>query len=392
MFDFRSCGSEQQYQVDADPAGSDVVQPVRLDSRAFEGGSWCIPGISADIPLTLDSGDVSASQSGATFALQAHALGVRLPEGEFTTLHNTLQRQLDDYVRKHCSAADPTRLNLQLQLEDNEIAFVVSATHNVRTLALKPVIESLNDFADGLGWFVYFAISVAGGSRYPIYQPSDYGCLTEMLWFDPSLTDSEYAEFIRSEYRLSEEEAAMTDDEVIASHGNYRPSDLKDAFDGQLWMANVYRSPNEAANDPSLTRPKALSRASVRRLLKQDMPQDQRELIEAALHLQKIVQRKKDVFDGALVPSDLDEDEPDFAGNPYGGACILVWDDADFVHDLIQHYEEMEMNSGEGTEVHLVFKANADCDQQVKKLVKSFKDFVSWHAALAKVLNHFPES
>lgn len=140
------------------------------------------------------------------------------------------------------------------------------------------------------------------------------------------------------------------------------------------------------------SKPKPLSSRTAKRMLKSAMPERLRELLAATLDLQKETQRKgsnmrlAEAYGGDSAP--MGYGPP----NPIGASCILVWDSPVLTHELLQHFEESEMNGGEETDVHMVFKADAGDAMQVRQLVKSFQDFVARYAAISKVLKFFPKA
>lgn len=320
---------------------------------------------------------------GAAFSLEAHASGVALPTGKFTDLKSTLKKQLDGYIKKVCEAGDPMALGVTIELTDEQLNLFVCSSNFIKTLALRPVIEDLNNLKEGLGWFVYDTLDKAlGQDRFPAYKPSFMGCLAEMMWFDPSMTDAEYAQALRDDY--GSEAEGGSDAEVIAEFGfgNGGPSRLLSEYGGHAWMLGAH----------GRSKPKPLSLRTAKRMLKSAMPERLRELLAATLDLQKESQRE----DSNMRLAEAYEGDSVAMGygppNPIGSSCILVWDSPELTHELLQHFEESEMNGGEETDVHMVFKADASDAIQVRQLVKSFQDFVARYAAISKVLQFFPKA
>lgn len=323
--------------------------------------------------------------NGAGFALEAHAAGVRLPAGDFTTVKDTLLRQLTAYVSKTCDPDEPVRLGFHLDIEEQAIELVLHTKHSIGVMVLRPVIERLNDFAPGLGWFVYGVIDRAGG-KYPIYDDSTILSFCEMLWFDPDQSDSEYAEYLLE--MNGEVRSDRTDDEVIEEFtAGFRPSDLHKIYAGQEWILGTHRHRN-GKREKIRKRPRAMTLREVQQTLQQEMPEDLRQVVTDALALRKQIQRKNQkVHDASHEP----EGEDGNHGTPFGASCIAVWEWSAFSLELINHFEEYEMNSGESDTLHMRFKADPNDQLSVKELVKSFKDVVAWHSAVGRVLKHFPK-
>lgn len=323
--------------------------------------------------------------NGAGFALEAHASGVRLPAGDFTTVKETLLRQLTAYVSKTCDPDEPVRLGFHLDIEEEAIELILHAKDQLEVMVLKPVIERLNEFAAGLGWFVYDAISRAGG-KYPIYDDSAIRYFCELMWFDPDQSDTEYADSQLE--MMGEERNGRTDDEIIEEFtAGYRPSHLLETYAGHEWMLGTHRFIN-GKREQSRKRPRAMTLREVQQLLQQEMPEDLRQVVTDVLALRRQIQRKSQtVHDARHEP----EGEDGYHGTPYGASCIAVWNWSMFSSELIAHFEECEMNGGESDTVHMRFKADPNDQLSVKELVKSFKDVVAWHSAVGRVLKHFPK-
>ncbi len=385
MFDYRESGREQPGSLDCGPTGPIVVQPVRLSTEPFAAGAWVLPSISADIPIEMTWGKSATAFIGAGIALEAHAEGVRLPAGDFTTVKDTLLRQLTAYVSKKCNSDEPVQLALHLDIEEDEVELVLYAQNSLEVVVLKPLIERLDEFAAGLGWFVYDVIRAAGG-KYPIYDDSAIAYFCELLWFDPSLTDTEYAE---SELEINgEKRNGRTDAEIIeALTAGYRPSHLREIYDGHEWMLGVHHFRN-GKNEQIREKPRALTLREVQHVLKKDVPDDLRQVLTDVLSLRRQIKRKSQRVHSARHQSDEDGD---YNVTPYGASSIAVWNWSIFHSEIIGHFEECEMNGGESDTVHMRFKADPNDQQSVNELVRSFKDVVAWHSAVGRVLKHFPK-
>lgn len=323
--------------------------------------------------------------NGAVVALEAHAAGVRLPAGEFTTVKDTLRQQLTAYVREHCDPEEPVRLNFYLGVEEEQISLALCAASELEVMVLQPVIDRLNDCASGLGWFVYDVITKAG-RKYPIYDDAMLRSLCEMLWFDPDMSDTEYADHLLE--MEGEHRNGRDDHEVIEQlSAGYRPSDFQEIYGEHQWMLGTRRFKNGELIEVH-KRPRSLKLREVALLLKQDMPDDLRQVVVDALALRKQIVRKRQwVHRASHVP---DGGEDGYYGTPFGASCIAVWNWSDFASELIAHYEENEMNGGESDTVHMHFKAWPEDDESVQDLVRAFKDVVAWHSAVGRLLKHFP--
>ena len=345
-------------------------------------GAWVLPSISADVPLELTRGASATAFNGSVFALEAHAAGVRLPAGDFTTVKETLRQQLTAYVSKHCDPQEPVKLDFLLDVEEDKIKLILHAQDSLKVVELRGLIERLEAFAKGLGWFVYDAISKAG-DKYPIYDDSALRYFCELLWFDPSLSDTEYAE---EQLEMNgEERNGRTDNEVIEEFtAGYRPSHLQETYIGNEWMlgSHIFRDGQRV----QVKKPRPMTLRAVNRLLQLDMPANLRQVVIDALALREQVMRKSQmVHSSKHGPEGSDE----YQGMPYGASCIAVWKWTMFASELIGHFEEYEMNGGESDTVHMHFTADPSDAESVKKLVRAFKDVVAWHSAVGRLLKHF---
>lgn len=308
---------------------------------------------------------------------------MRLPAGDFTTVKETLRQQLTAYVSKHCDPQEPVKLDFLLDVEEDKIELILHAQDSLEVVELRGLIERLEAFAKGLGWFVYDVISKAGGT-YPIYDDAALLYFCELLWFDPALSDTEYAE---EQLEMNgEERNGRTDDEVINDlTAGYRPSHLLQGYGGHEWMLGIHTF-KDGERVLAHKKPRVMPLRQVNQLLQLEMPADLRQVVIDALALRKQVMRKGQTVHSS---SHSPEGSDDYRGAPYGASCIAVWNWTMFAAELIGHFEECEMNGGESDTVHMHFTADPSDAQSVKKLVRAFKDVVAWHSAVGRVLKHF---
>lgn len=307
---------------------------------------------------------------------------MRLPAGDFTTVKETLTQQLTAYVSKHCDPQEPVKLDFLLDVEEDKIELILHAQDSLEVVELRGLIERLEAFAQGLGWFVYDVISKAGG-KYPIYDDSALRYFCELLWFDPDLSDTEYADYQLEQN--GEERNGRSDDEIIDKYTvGYRPSHLLETYSGHEWMLGTHIF-KDGQRVQVRKKPRPMTLRAVNQLLQLEMPADLRQVVIDALALRKQVMRK-----GQMVHASNHVPEgSECYGTPYGASCIAVWNWTMFACELIEHFEECEMNSGESDTVHMHFTADPSDAQSVKKLVRAFKDVVAWHSAVGRLFKHF---
>lgn len=308
---------------------------------------------------------------------------MRLPAGDFTTVKETLRQQLTAYVSKHCDPQEPVKLDFLLDVEEDKIELILHAQDSLEVVELRGLIERLEAFAKGLGWFVYDVISKAGG-KYPIYDDSALRYFCELIWFDPDLSDTEYAD--EQLDMNGEERNGRTDDEIIDEYtAGYRPSHLLETYTGHEWMLGTHII-RDGKSVQVRKKPRSMSLRQINQLLQMEMPEDLRQVVIDALALRKQIMRKGQMVHASRhAPEGSDE----YQGTPYGASCIAVWNWTMFAAELIGHFEECEMNGGESDTVHMHFTADPSDAESVKKLVRAFKDVVAWHCAVGRLFKHF---
>ena len=286
-------------------------------------------------------------------------------------------------MSKHCDPQEPVKLDFLLDVEEDKIKLVLHAQDSLEVVELRGLIERLEAFAKGLGWFVYDVVSKAGG-KYPVYDDSALRFFCELLWFDPDLSDTEYAE---EQLEMNGEgRNDRTDDEIINElTAGYRPSHLREAYGEHDWMLGTHIF-KDGKCVQAHKKPRPMTLRAVKQLLHLEMPADLREVVIDALALRKQVMRKSQTVHSSR---HCPEGSDDYQGAPYGASCIAVWNWTMFAAELIGHFEEYEMSCGESDPVHMHFTADPSDDESVKKLVRAFKDVVAWHSAVGRVFKHF---
>lgn len=382
MFTDRSSGCEQSNGFHAHSASGSGVQSFRLGASPLLGGSWCIPGISAGVPSVLKIGETLAPQHMAAFALKADAMGVPLPKGKFASPKHSIEKQWRNFIAATCGSSDPLKLSIDCEVTEASLTVTVSVESYIATIRLKPVIEQLNLAQPGLGWFVYDA--VAAITRYPIVRVRDIGDMAQMIWYNGTDTDKALADELRAmDFDPDEPDSGdLSIDELKNRHAFAWPSDLAETVDGHAWMLGYY---SRGHRRTKLTRP--TSARNVRRfLLRSEAPSELKSIVAHALALSTEMSRKDGALYDACRPSEGYEED----AHPIGGACLLVWDDPAAAFEVLEHYEQYELECGNATDVHHTFSADPANDVEIARLVQSIKEFVHRHAAVTRVLQHFP--
>jgi PRTRC genetic system protein F len=269
---------------------------------------------------------------------------------------------------------------------EEKIEVQVSNVSHLEILKLKPVIEGLNQQKAGLGWFVYDVIARADSHRYPIYSPGYMASMAEQVWFQGENTDDDVAEQYRG---YDAEDATKTVAELKEMYSHPWPSDLIDAVEGHAWML-CWGYARKTETSAKTKRPKPCSFRAAKQFAKDpSASKEAKAVVQDALDLIKEIDRKDSRLPnatGAPFEEGYDEYQPII-----GASCFLVWNEGEVFLDAAEHFEEDNMNSGEGTEVVYQITADPNVKDQVTELIKTTQDIVIRHAAISRLLRHFPK-
>lgn len=322
----------------------------------------------------------------AKFALSSHAAGVALTMAKFTDPKTSLVKQWERYFRQECGNGDLLGLDITCVVDDEKVQVVVEAASYLKTFRLKPVIEHLNGAMAGLGWFVYDAVSKIASHRYPMYHIRDLGSFCEMLWHNGHTKDADLA----AELKLMDGLSSNTNMKKMRELYQFPwPSDIDADVDGHKWMLDgSQRSPKTASHKEAQAFVKANAAAP-----------DLVAVVKSSLALLEHVQDAENSLANApqeeLFEGDGDGDGEycgdDYQPNRIGGSCVVVWDKATLMYEAMNHYEELELNGGEATTTHFVFRADASSDAHLETTVKRLQSLVRHHALAGRLLQHFPK-
>lgn len=382
----------EQGQASACPTPNSFQLP-RVNMVATNGGAWCLPALHKDIAFELPtSSSHGEHRLMAEFGLQAHASAMPLPSGTFTTITETLRKQLQNYTSKHLSKLAPVKITLTLKvINDHRLAVVVGVQGGVEILRMRSLVESLNAAQDGLGWWVHQVASSAGKDGYPLnYTPRSIDSLREYTgpWGN---TDEDFLDNIAAEGAESYASVEEAREELAGAF----PSDLDKAVDGHTWML--------ARFDPKTKRrpkgPRLASTAVVKEFLKNHkQPAKLRAAVADFLALQvELDSTEQSSFKDALSSTDdrcapfcdCQEERP----TPIGSACIMVWHQHDVLCEIISEFEQREMECGLETLDQLILPLDMhnynDPVDAYNVAIRFIKDLVTRHSAISKAFNHF---
>lgn len=380
MFYDRQSGCERLQEVDVATRAGQRLQPIRL--TPIQGGAWCLPAFHADIPVAIRAAEIGVAEKAyAGFALQAHADGVCLPGGRFTTISEAIKKQwhgwIQDSLKDHVS---PLNMCMLIHGTDETITVTISVPGNLEILKMKPLVEALNDAHPGLGWWAAELAHNAKRDNYPIYTLegiADFFCSDNSTDF----TDKDFAE------ALNEREGEKKSfEERRASHDGHWPSDLIEAADGHSWLFRQRRYVEKTKKSIAIgKKPRIATNDDAKAFLsRKDLDHSLIAPVQAFLALNEELSRK----DSNLVGCSNGE-ESDYEPEKLGASCLLVWNDSDLPFEVIGHYEKYLQDTGEYSEVDIAFSADALSEQDLAKLTQSIKDFVARHCAISKAFSFF---
>lgn len=332
-------------------------------------------------------GDKVTEQILANLALEAHAHGVALPGGKFTTIQKTLQAQWNTSIAAACGSHLPLSIHMGFSVSQTALKVQISPTGNLAVLRMKPVVDALNKARKGLGWWVFEAASAATQDRYPIYRVQDAADFLEYNHYAGAHFNDE--SFIEEYNQSSGGEEDLTREQMEQELNFFWPSDLIKAVDGHTWMlARMEHDPATHKRSPLGKKPYIATLNEVQKFLKGRAPKELKTIVADFLALLHELARPDSLMKDTAAPHHEDDDY-EYGAECIGASCALVWNDEDMVLDLIQHHEVEMQEHGEYEEIHIEFKADPSNQVSVSRLVQSIKDFVTRHAAIGKALSHF---
>lgn len=331
-------------------------------------------------------GDKVTEQILANLALEAHAHGVALPGGKFTTTKNTLQAQWKTYIAAACGPQLPVSMDLAFSVSPAAIKVQLSPGMNIAVLRMKPIVEGLNKALKGLGWWVFEAASAATQDRYPIYRVQDAADFLEYSCFaGADFSDESFIE----EYNQSCGED-LTREQMDEEGNFFWPSDLIKAVDGHTWLlGRVERDPHTHNLTTLGKKPYIATIDEVHKFLKGRAPKELKIIVADFLALLHDLTRPDSLMKDAAAPIHDDDADYEYSSECIGASCALVWDNEDMPLNLLRHHEVEMQEHGEYEEIHIEFKADPANQVSVSRLVQSIKDFVTRHAAIGKAFSHF---
>jgi len=349
-------------------------------ARAASPGCFYIPAIDASVPARF-SKEFQRSQTLARFAAAAAAVGVPLPTGDFFNIEQVVQQQWAQFIEKQFSAEafQGVRADPVFQITDDALAVVITSNSSLSIYRLKPVVESLESQALGLGWFVHSVIQAAGYHAHAMY---DMGMVTYMLdafhWNMDECTDEAYARSVMIDMGQDPPEGPIPKETIDALREQYSywPSDILAEVDGHEHLVG-YCAPS--ARPPTMTSRKA------KQWLRENGGNAFAPMVRIAIDLDAAHKRDKErafTWDGS-------EDDSD----TLGALCFVAWDNPHLLLEAVEHHEQNQYNGGQAVEAFArctLDLAKNGTEPDLRQLARSTVDYFNRWALLGKLLSHFP--
>lgn len=318
----------------------------------------------------------------ATLALEAHAHGVSLPAGKFTTTSKTVNAQWKKYIAAACGKNSPLNMHMSFEVSPTDIKVCISPSGTVNRLRMRPTIEALNKAHKGLGWWVYDTASQSDQHRYPIYRLQD---IADFLQYATPSDDFSDEGVLREHNECNGEDLTM--EEFQEEYQAFWPSKLIEAVDGHTWLLGATRFDCDTGMCVAIgEKPYIASFKEAQAFVKGRAPKALRTIVQDFIALHEELNRPESLMKLAEGPQGDYEDEN---YEPIGASCALVWDSHEMPWELIQHHETELQNHGEYTDEHIVFQSDAFNQVGISRLIQSIKDFVTRHSTISKAFSHF---
>ena len=348
-------------------------------ARAASQGCFYIPAIDASVPARF-SQELQRSQTLARFAAAAAAIGVPLPSGSFLNIEQVVHDQWIQFIEKRFPAeafrglrADPV-----IQVTDDCLTVVITSSSMLKVYQLKPVVESLESLAPGLGWFVQSIIQRAGYHAHEMY---DMSMATYMLdayhWNMDEYTDEAYARMLLMDMGQDPPDGPVPKETIdrLRDEYSYWPSDILTEVGGHEHLMGSC-----AANG----RPPTMTARKVKQWARDNGANALLSVVETALELESAYKRDKDrafIWDGS-------EDETE----TLGALCFVAWDSPQLLLEAVEHHEQNQYNGGQAVEAfaRCTLDAKNGTEADLRRLASSTVDYFNRWALLGKLLSYFP--
>lgn len=374
MLDFTHSGTEER-QGNAFAAIPERSRLLGLNSTVPQMGYWALPRIDPEVPkcVTIVRDDERLM---AEFALVAHEQGLKLPEGEFAGVTDSLEAQLSSAFKSQPPGPGILGLDVDWAFKDRSVFLTVSSQSSLRMFSIGSTVKRLESMQAGLGYGLLSLIGVGHAIGLALYDPSRiWENATHWLYCNET-TDREVFEHIGGE-----ESEGKTFEEWLE-----QAPMLPSLTSKCLWGSE---SPY----------PMSLTPEQIRQWVENAVGDCvDLKVLRDAIAYESATQDCIDALQRCRsVKLDWDDEQPGhgyFVGTELiGGSALLVWNDPDFecAFEVIEHYERYVMECDESSHYSLVLQADIDNKPEMAAFIHATQAFGRAAQALNVVIGHFQE-
>lgn len=344
-------------------------------------GSFVLPQVDAAVPHVLSKGGERSTVL-ARFSRAAAAVGVPLPEGSFSTIEQVVQAQWAQYAATKYPEIDVPGV-LAVVAHDDRLSVIARPVQTLDIFDAKPLVESLELAAPGLGWFVYSCLTQAHAHGVTVYD-LEMACshFLHMHGDLESFTDEAYVEHLRDYEGIGIENATPEVIERLKEDFSHFPSDLLKDVDGHAHLLGWSRK-----------RPKHMTRREASMWLSENEYGEHAATVRAALELDKAWARDREcAFNlSSLYDPEGYEEYP----QSVGAVCWMTWGRPSWglLSEAIEHYETDAYNAGCAVECFGVASlAHPDdtSDGKLRKFALQTAQYLERMQLLSQLLAFFP--
>lgn len=346
-------------------------------------GGFYIPMIDEAVPARFCK-DLQRSQALARFAKAAECAGVPLPTGSFLNIEEVVAAQWTQFLATNYPPGifDGLAGAPALGVSDERLEIVINSESRLNAFRLKPVVETLEDEARGLGWFLESVLSSAGCHGHQIYDMSMAAYMCEVFHYDlDEFSDRGYARslMIQNSDEAAPKLADITQEMIdeLREQYSFWPNELIADAGGHAHLLRQF-------NTPGQKKPRVMSARQAAKWLKGHPDHKLAGAVEAAIQLHKALEKdplREFVWNGS-------DDETE----TLGAMCFLCWDDPQLLFEAVSHYEQNQYNGGEVVEAfarRVTVLAEAT-DEDLQDIAVTTVEYFNRWALLGKLLSHFP--
>lgn len=375
MFNPPPAGGELSSKLESPASAEFGVQQVGLSQAPFL-GVWCLPSLSPLVPLRVQDGASKANSSLAKFILAANSAGVPVVGENFTDLQVTITQQWSTYLRANGDSDNVLPMQLSIEAHPELVHVEVTPESVIPLFRLKPMVEKLNAYRAGLGWWAWFLIEDAGFC-YPMYSFSFQRHAAYFAgWFDGD-SDEGAAEFIRENQAVNGTVA-----ELQEQFSGVWPSHFAAAAGGHGWMYGV----KEGA---SQHRPRRMTLKEAKEVLKACSDPEIQSVVAAGLDLCNASRRHR-LGEWDQSHGDVPDGHEMEGLDALGSTCFVVWDTPEVCMEVVEHSERW-LQESEYRDSFRTWRISTEDPKAMRAGVRALKAFIDLHSCLGRFMSFFKE-